>query len=155
MPVHTGSNLNVHKSFRRRPGRLLNDLCTFNLRPCLQGRYPMCKRLDSWVLCNSLCVFLLQKKLYYDKKYILARHTLTTLNRKCRMFPSLLCCVHSVLSVHLISFLLMSTRGADNPRNDFCLNLISGAKTWTKANAFFLIALIFLTGVPTFWHGYH
>ena len=32
-PVDTGPKLNVHKAFRRRPGRLLNVLCTFNLRP--------------------------------------------------------------------------------------------------------------------------
>ena len=31
-PVDTGSKLNVHKTFRGRPGRLLNVLCTFNLR---------------------------------------------------------------------------------------------------------------------------
>ena len=31
-PVDTGRKLNVHKTFRRRPGRLLNVLCTFNLR---------------------------------------------------------------------------------------------------------------------------
>ena len=30
--VDTGRKLNVHKTFRRRPGRLLNVLCTFNLR---------------------------------------------------------------------------------------------------------------------------
>ena len=29
----TGRKLNVHETFRRRPGRLLNVLCTFNLRP--------------------------------------------------------------------------------------------------------------------------
>ena len=32
-PVDTGHKLNVHKTFRRRPGRLLNVLYTFNLRP--------------------------------------------------------------------------------------------------------------------------
>ena len=32
-PVDTGRKLNVHKRFRKRPGRLLNVLCTFNLRP--------------------------------------------------------------------------------------------------------------------------
>ena len=32
-PVDTGRKLNIHKTFRRRPGRLLNVLCTFNLRP--------------------------------------------------------------------------------------------------------------------------
>ena len=31
--VDTGRKLNIHKTFRRRPGRLLNVLCTFNLRP--------------------------------------------------------------------------------------------------------------------------
>ena len=34
-PVDTGSKLNVHKTFRGRPGHLLNVLCTFNL--CLCG----------------------------------------------------------------------------------------------------------------------
>ena len=33
IPVDTGRKLNVHKTFRRRLGRLLNVLCTFNLRP--------------------------------------------------------------------------------------------------------------------------
>ena len=32
-PVDTWRKLNVHKTFIRRPGRLLNVLCTFNLRP--------------------------------------------------------------------------------------------------------------------------
>ena len=32
-PVDTGRKLNVYKTFRRRPGRLLNILCKFNLRP--------------------------------------------------------------------------------------------------------------------------
>ena len=31
-PADTGRKLNIHKTFRRRPGRLLNVLCTFNLR---------------------------------------------------------------------------------------------------------------------------
>ena len=35
--VYTGRKLNVHKTFRRRPGRLLNVLCTFNLRPVSTG----------------------------------------------------------------------------------------------------------------------
>ena len=37
IPVDTGRNLNVHKTFRRRPGCLLNVLCTFNLRPVSTG----------------------------------------------------------------------------------------------------------------------
>ena len=36
-PVDTGRKLNVHKTFKRRPGRLLNVLCTFNLRPVSKG----------------------------------------------------------------------------------------------------------------------
>ena len=32
-PVDAGPKFNVHKTLRRRPGRLLNVLCTFNLRP--------------------------------------------------------------------------------------------------------------------------
>ena len=35
--VDTGRKLNVHKTFRRRPGRLLNVLCTFNLCPVSTG----------------------------------------------------------------------------------------------------------------------
>ena len=35
--VDTGRKLNVHKTFRRRPGRLLNFLYTFNLHPVSTG----------------------------------------------------------------------------------------------------------------------
>ena len=38
--VDTGRKLNVHKTFRRRPRRLQNVLCTFNLRPLPTGKYP-------------------------------------------------------------------------------------------------------------------
>ena len=36
-PVDTGRKLNVYKTFGRRPGRLKNVLCTFNLRPVSTG----------------------------------------------------------------------------------------------------------------------
>ena len=36
-PVDTGRKLNVHKTFRGRPGHLLNVLCTLNLRPGSTG----------------------------------------------------------------------------------------------------------------------
>ena len=39
-PVDTGSKLNIHKMLRRRPGRLLNVLCTLNLRPVSTGSEP-------------------------------------------------------------------------------------------------------------------
>ena len=38
-PVDTDRKLNVHKTFRRRPGHLLNVLCTFSLRPVSAGYY--------------------------------------------------------------------------------------------------------------------
>ena len=37
LPVDTGRKLNVHETFRRHPGRLLNVLCTFTLRPVSTG----------------------------------------------------------------------------------------------------------------------
>ena len=36
--VETGRKLDVHKTFRRRAGRLLNVLCMFNLRPVSTGK---------------------------------------------------------------------------------------------------------------------
>ena len=36
-PLDTGRKLDVHKTFRRRPGRLLNVLWTFSLRPVSRG----------------------------------------------------------------------------------------------------------------------
>ena len=42
IPVDTGRKLNVHKTFRRRPGRLLNVLCMFNLRPVPTGEALHC-----------------------------------------------------------------------------------------------------------------
>ena len=44
-PVDTGHKLDVHKTFRRRPGRLLKVLCTFNLRPVSTGE------------SNIICIF--------------------------------------------------------------------------------------------------
>ena len=37
IPVNIGRKLNVHKTFRTRPGRLLNVLCAFNLRLASTG----------------------------------------------------------------------------------------------------------------------
>ena len=37
-PVDTGRKLNVQKTFRRRPGRLLNVFCTFNLSLVSTGK---------------------------------------------------------------------------------------------------------------------
>ena len=40
VPIDTGRKLNVHKTFRRRRGRLLNVLCMFNLSPASVGKSP-------------------------------------------------------------------------------------------------------------------
>ena len=37
IPVDARRKLNAHKTFKRRPGRVLNVLCTFNLRPMFTG----------------------------------------------------------------------------------------------------------------------
>ena len=37
IPGEAGRKLTVHKTFRRRPGRLLNVVCTFNSRPVSTG----------------------------------------------------------------------------------------------------------------------
>ena len=54
--VDTGRKLNVHKMFRRRSGRLLNVLCSFNLRPVSTGNINHCKNepftYDSVLLRN-------------------------------------------------------------------------------------------------------
>ena len=45
--VDTGGKLNVHKTFRRRPARLLNVLCTFSLRSVSTGFKGSMKRFQS------------------------------------------------------------------------------------------------------------
>ena len=47
-PVDTGRKLNVHKTFRRRPGRLLNVLCKFNLRLVSTVKLCILSRVDLW-----------------------------------------------------------------------------------------------------------
>ena len=46
-PLGAGRKLNVHETFRRRPGRLLKVLCTFNLHPVSRGKSA--KRSVSWI----------------------------------------------------------------------------------------------------------
>ena len=50
--VDTRRKLNVHKTFRRRPGRLLNVFCTFNLRLVSTGIVN-----KTWLSCK-LVIFL-------------------------------------------------------------------------------------------------
>ena len=67
-PVDTGRKLNARKTFRRRSGRLLNVLCTFNLRPVSVGtssvfhaettwKRPLPQRLNveyMWCVCRDI-----------------------------------------------------------------------------------------------------
>ena len=52
-PVDTGRKLSVHKTFRRRAGRLLNVICTFNLRPVSTGKADLKKALLIKKTCTS------------------------------------------------------------------------------------------------------
>ena len=47
-PLVTGRKLNTHKTLRRRPGRLLNVLCTFNLRHVSSGNHNALLELFSF-----------------------------------------------------------------------------------------------------------
>ena len=50
IPVDAGLKLNVHKTFRRRPGLLLNVSCTFNLRPVSTGMGKLPRPHESMIL---------------------------------------------------------------------------------------------------------
>ena len=48
-PIDKGRKLNVHKTFRRRPGPLLNVLYTFNLRPVsTENFFINCEKIRSF-----------------------------------------------------------------------------------------------------------
>ena len=55
-PVETGRKSNLHKTFRRRPGRLLNVLCTFNLRPVSTG-FPYDTGVNGVNRTGKYCAF--------------------------------------------------------------------------------------------------
>ena len=60
-PLDTGRTLNIHETFRRGPGSLLNVLCTFNLRLVLRRNisWNVCKtfRRSPGSLLNVLCTY--------------------------------------------------------------------------------------------------
>ena len=53
-PVDTERKMNIHKTFRRRLGRLLNVLRTFNIRPVSTGSEYLRLLLDGDWLCTNL-----------------------------------------------------------------------------------------------------
>ena len=83
-PVDTGHKLNIHKTFRRRSGRLLNVLCTFNLRPAstellsyqkktknyYKGRQCQCIKITYHLHVahhHSISIWIEQKLIDHDK----------------------------------------------------------------------------------------
>ena len=64
VPVDTGRNWNVHKTFRRRSRRLLNVLRTFNLRPVSTGLFGCLANICNGVfarkwlaICSRWCFY--------------------------------------------------------------------------------------------------
>ena len=53
----TGRKLNIHKTFRKRPGRLLNVLCTFSLRPVSTGIMMVRHGQKKLMCCNVSDLF--------------------------------------------------------------------------------------------------
>ena len=67
-PLDTGRKLNVHKMFIRRPGRLLNVLCTFSLHPVPRGYILLelfCKEFANFYSLQSAFSFVICKKFYF------------------------------------------------------------------------------------------
>ena len=52
-PIDTGHKLNVHMTFRRRPGHLLNVLCTFNLCSVSTGFYRKVELIDVAIIFEN------------------------------------------------------------------------------------------------------
>ena len=55
-PLDTVQKLNVHQTFRKRPGRLLNVLCTFNLSPVSRGSGNFCRVVQGIVIKRNICL---------------------------------------------------------------------------------------------------
>ena len=75
-PVDTQLKLNVHKTLRRHSGRLLNVLCTFNLRPVSTGIVSLRNDGRSFKISETFQsfrspVFVVNKcaKLYTNRSY--------------------------------------------------------------------------------------
>ena len=66
-PVDTGLKLNVHKTFSRCPGRLLNVLCTFNLRPVSTGSAKTSKQTPKLKRTYRFITLLKNIKTNYNK----------------------------------------------------------------------------------------
>ena len=73
-PVDTGRKSNVHKTFRRSPGRLLNVLCTFNLRPVSTVKISFLLRkifyrnLNEAISTNEIASLRFPRKIFLKRK---------------------------------------------------------------------------------------
>ena len=65
-PLDTGHELNVRKVFRRRPGRLLNVLCTFFMS-CVQGGKSLNKKHDKENLSFFFFIMAYKQKFANEK----------------------------------------------------------------------------------------
>ena len=79
IPVDTERKLNAHKTFRRRPERLLNVLCTFNLLPVFTGLTVLFKGKDTlWNI--SFTVFYVDFTVYLIINFQLICFSMLSLN---------------------------------------------------------------------------
>ena len=113
-PVDTGRKLNVQKTFRKRPGRLLNVLCTFNLRPVSTGQIHLNRtrfqlnqpqKMITQKLCSSKNV------IYFGSRYLSVDSTktlrsymkvLTILNLVCVSTRQQFWQTRSVINPHIL-----------------------------------------------------
>ena len=80
-PVDTGCKLNVHKTFWRRPERLLNVLCTFKLRPVSAGY------ISRHIIKGIFSYFTAQKMKFFIKDFF---NKCDEIRRKLRIWSHLL-----------------------------------------------------------------
>ena len=85
-PVDTGRKLNIHKTFRRRPGRLLNVLCTFKMQNakcrCQSTGFYMItasimKGLNDLNLLRSIMEMILVASIFLMKSFLVSLITAT------------------------------------------------------------------------------
>ena len=98
-PIDTGRKLNVHKIFKRWPGRLLNVLCTLHLRPVSTGliyvkwqkkKYQTCSLIESpelkknWEMQLQMSpeIYWLQPKTVIGRESGLSHHDIWAINTK-------------------------------------------------------------------------
>ena len=94
--------MNIHKTFRRRPGRRLNVLCTFNLRPVSTGRAIDYLTTKDRITVNSVSFKLVSIEnvslVYLTDSYNIAK--------KCQRFLQFACCF-CVYTMYVIPQLLL------------------------------------------------